>query len=151
MLILICAGCATTDLATWSSCVPSDGAASKAKVEELKEKLVAASMPEVDFRNAKLVDVFEFLSICSEPFDREDHDYVPFILLGKGTQKKTVTLAMRNTTVFDAFTTVCDMCCLSYVLDPRGVVFIMPKQPTQVEFHDDIKATFSDDTPEDPF
>lgn len=151
MLLLVCAGCATTELTPWSSCVPPDGAARKANVEELREKLVAGSMPEVDFRNAKLVDVFEYLSICSEPFDRENPHYVTFILLGKETQKTTVTLSMRNTTVFDAFTTVCDMRSLSYVLDPRGVVFIMPKQSPQVEFHDDIKATFSDEPPEDPF
>lgn len=137
---ILLAGCATTELSPWSSCVPPAELAKSSKAGELKKKLLAAKIPELEFRNAMLVDAFNFLTASSASSTKEQQDLVTFILLGKGTQKKKVSLSMRHTNVFDAFTTVCDMCSLNYIFDPRGIVFIIPKQPAQVEFHDEIET-----------
>jgi hypothetical protein len=125
---------------------------SDSRTAELERKLKAASMPELDFRNAKLVDVFEFFSACSAHFDCEHQSYITFILMGKGTASRTVTLRMQDTNLFDAFTVVCDMLALTYKLDPREVVFIAPKEGKHITFHDEqLSPPYSERAADDPF
>jgi hypothetical protein len=125
---------------------------SDSRTAELERKLKAAPMPEIDFRNAKLVDAFEFFSVASAPFDCEHQPYVTFILMGKDTASRTVTLRMQDTNLFDAFTVVCDMLALTYQLDPRGVVFIFPKVGRHIEFHDEQSSPpYSERAADDPF
>ena len=126
----------------------------QSKLTKLKEHMKQTVIPQIEFRHAALIDICDFLSRSSVCFccDSNDDPFVTFVILGKGIASKRVSLSMRNASVFDAFTVVCDMHALTYRLDGRGVVFIMPRSGSHVTFEDDQLSPFDTERAEDdPF
>ena len=108
-------------------------------VERIENHMKQCRLPEIDFRDARLDDVLEFLESGTVPFGPEDEvtPEIEFVLLGRGIARLRTTLELRNTTVYDVFTLVCDMHGLTYQIDNRGVVFVMPKPGKHVTQDDE--------------
>ncbi len=117
-----------------------------AKRQSLVSKLDAIIFPRVDFEEATITDVMDFIRIKSKEFDFIDLDpasrgiqCVSKIPSGSEYSSKTVNLSLTNVPARVVVENVCEMLGLYHQTTPYALVFL----PVQVQDGDLIVRTYS--------
>jgi hypothetical protein len=124
----------------------------RTKASELEDRMKNIIIPALDFRQASISDVLQYLSIQSSIPNKSS--YVSIIPLGlcvneqrrpitnspsadvfsqesvihNGANEITpaVTLSLRNISLYDALSVVCEVVGLRFKIDDRGIVLVTP-------------------------
>lgn len=96
------------------------------KAAYLEALMTRAVIPVLELRKATLADTLSTLEMMTRgPMDEPAR--LQFSTVGLDPNKVTVDLSVENMSVFDVLTLVCDMHGLTYRVDDRGVVFVLPR------------------------
>jgi hypothetical protein len=88
---------------------------------ELKKQLEAIVLPEVEFREASVTDVVEFLRQASKKYTK-DKTEINFVLALPEGKAPTVTLSLRKIPMTEVLRYITVLTGLQYQVDPHAVV-----------------------------
>ncbi|HOW97068.1 MAG TPA: hypothetical protein P5567_09585 [Kiritimatiellia bacterium] len=97
------------------------------KADALKQKMEQITLPSIEFRNAALPDVVQFLvdaSVAGDPEGTGVNIVLPPEPAAGEAAPRTVTLSLRRVSLYDALALVAEVSGLSVRLDERGVVLL---------------------------
>jgi len=100
----------------------------------LRETLEETIIPEVNFREARVADVIEFLRTESQKISGAENP-INFVWEAPEDFKSVkVTLSLRQVPLADALKYVTVLCGLRYRVDPHAVVVYQAAPPVQTDF-----------------
>ena len=97
------------------------------KIAALTKKLDSIIIPEVQFREANVADVVQFLTTAAKEYDAADKTGVNIVLMDKANNSK-VTLALQKVSVHKILKLTAEMAGLSVDVEDDGVVLRKPKE-----------------------
>ena len=90
----------------------------------MRQKLEKLIIPQIEFREASIVDVLNYLSNISVAVDTEEKTGVNIVLAGNIGDVPSITLSLRRVSMLDAIKFTTDIANLSYRIDKDAILIM---------------------------